>query len=113
MADRSVVLTTAGSPDEARRLARALVEARLAACAQLVPIDSVYRWEGEVREDREVLLVIKTSTDRYAEVEALVRELHSYEVPEVVRLDVAEGLPEYLDWIGDSVSPRTDQPPST
>ena len=79
----SIVLSTAGSPEEAARISRALVERRLAACVSCLPgVASVYRWQGEVEEAAEVLLLIKTSTERLPALEAALHELHSYEVPE-------------------------------
>jgi periplasmic divalent cation tolerance protein len=94
-----VVLTTVGSLEEGRRMARALVERRLAACVNLVPnLTSIYRWQGAVEEAEEVLLVRKTTEDQLATLEAAVRELHSYEVPEFLALRVeAVGQP-YLEW---------------
>jgi periplasmic divalent cation tolerance protein len=101
-----VALTTVGSLEEGRRIARELVERRLAACVNLVPeLTSVYRWEGAVEEAEEVLLVMKTTEARLAALEAAVRELHSYEVPEFVALRVEAGSRPYLKWLLDSVEP--------
>ena len=101
-----VALTTVGSLEEGRRIARELVERRLAACVNLVPeLTSVYRWEGAVQEAEEVLLVMKTTEARLAALEAAVRELHSYEVPEFVALRVEAGSRPYLKWLLDSVEP--------
>jgi periplasmic divalent cation tolerance protein len=97
-----VVLTTVGSRADADALAEAVVEGRLAACVQMVPIDSVYRWDGEVVRDTEVLLLVKTTADRYPELEAAIEEIHPYQTPEVVALPVLDGLPAYLTWIRDS-----------
>lgn len=95
-----VVLVTAPGVDVARDLARALVEAKLAACVNLVPgIRSVYRWEGEVQEDEEVLLVLKTRADRGAALASRIRELHPYDLPEVLELPAVGGSPAYLDWV--------------
>lgn len=100
-----VALTTVSSFDEGRRLARLLVERRLAACVNLVPnMTSIYRWEGGVEVSSEVLLLIKTTTELLAEVEAAVRELHTYEVPEFIALQVESGSHRYLDWLLDSVA---------
>ncbi len=95
-----VVLTTTDSAESAATLARAVVEARLAACAQVGgPIRSVYRWDGEVRDDREWQLWIKTAYDRVDELTEFVKANHSYDVPEVVALPVLGGNPDYLAWI--------------
>ena len=93
---------------EASRIAGALVERRLAACVNVIPgISSTYRWEGEVRTDAEWLLIVKTRRDRFEDVRSAIRELHSYELPEIVMLDIADGDPGYLAWIDASVT-RTD-----
>ncbi len=100
----SVVLVTAPDGDTAERLGRALVEERLAACVNVVPaIKSIYRWEGEVETDAEVLLVIKTSTRGCESLRRRVVELHPYDTPEVLALDVRDGSREYLDWVLGSV----------
>ena len=99
-----VALTTVGSLEEGRRMARALVERRLAACVNLVPkLTSIYRWQGAVEEAEEVLLVMKTTEAQLAMLEAAVRELHSYEVPEFLALRVEASSRPYLDWIWGSV----------
>lgn len=96
----AVVLTTAGSEEVAARLAEALVSRRLAACVNVVPgIVSTYRWEGKVATDPERLLVIKTTTERLAEIEGAIREIHDYEVPEMLVLPVLGGSEAYLGWI--------------
>ena len=101
--DAIVVLTTAGSHDEAATIAASLVESRLAACVQIVPgVESVYWWEGRVAREAEWLLVCKTTDDRYGEVEAAIRERHSYTTPEVVAIRVDRGSASYLDWLRQS-----------
>jgi periplasmic divalent cation tolerance protein len=102
----AVVLVAVGNRDEARTIAAALVEERLAACVQLLPIESLYVWEGKVVDDAEILLLVKTRVDAFERVRARVRELHSYEVPEIVMLDVAAGDQPYLDWIDGLVPAR-------
>jgi periplasmic divalent cation tolerance protein len=95
-----LILTTLPDQDAARQLARQLVEARLAACVNiLAPCASVYRWDGAVREEAEIPLLIKTSAERYAAVETFLLEHHPYELPEIVALPVAQGLSGYLDWV--------------
>ena len=108
MTDKIVVLVTCGSKKEARKIAQALVDRRLAACVQEigVPMRSTYRWKGRVESANEVLLLIKTSRKRFSAVSTLVKELHSYDVPEIVALNIAEGSREYLDWITSSVQAK-------
>lgn len=105
MTDKIFVLVTCGSRGEARRIGRALVEARLAACANVAraPVESIYRWKGKVESAREFLLAIKTSRRRFAALEAAVRRLHSYDVAEIIALPVVRGSRRYLGWIDQSV----------
>ncbi len=104
MTDKILVLTTASSPDEARKLARALVERLLAACVNIVPqVASIYRWEGEVEEGEEWLLIVKTTRAAFERVRDTIKELHSYDLPECICLSIEEGSVEYLSWIGQSV----------
>ena len=100
-----VVLVTCASASEARRIARAVVEERLAACANILPgaVASIYRWKGKVETARERLLMIKTTRARLGRLEAAVRRLHSYEVPEFIALPIAGGSSKYLDWVRESV----------
>lgn len=106
MTDKIVVLVTCGSVKEARRIARALVGGGLAACVNLVhgPVESIYRWKGRVKSAKERLLAIKTSRRRFAGVERVVRRLHSYRVPEIIALPIAQGSRDYLAWMSASVS---------
>jgi periplasmic divalent cation tolerance protein len=105
MSDARIVLTTAGSQDEARKLAHALVEQRLAACVNIVPqIESVYRWQDNVETATEWLLVIKTQAGCFERVRDAVKELHSYDLPECVMLEVAAGSSEYLQWIAENTT---------
>jgi len=104
MTDKRLVLTTAGTKEEAHKIARALVERQLAACVSIVhPVESVYRWEGEIEQAEEWLLVIKTTAAAFQRVREAIKELHSYDVPECVCLAVEDGSPEYLAWLGESV----------
>ena len=101
-----VVMLTAASREEAARLAEMLVGARLAACVQILPeMESVYRWEGAIRREPEVLLLAKTTAGRFAALEREVRALHSYETPEIVALPVTDISAPYLEWLVASVSP--------
>lgn len=94
------VYMTAGSADEARRIARSLVEERLAACVNLIDgMGSVYRWEGRVEEGTETVMIAKTLASRFESLRARVRELHSYETPCIVTLPLGKGDAPYLDWI--------------
>jgi len=99
-----VVLTTVGSEDDAVRIASALVERRLAACVNVIPgVRSIYRWQGAIQDDREVLLVIKTTGDRREALTVALAELHPYEVPEIVALDPSFVAPAYARWLSDAV----------
>ena len=92
--------TTVGSPEEARKIASALVEKRLAACVQIVgPISSIFRWEGRIQEAEEHLLLCKVSEERLEAASALIEELHGYDVPEVLAFEVAYGSRSYLEWV--------------
>jgi periplasmic divalent cation tolerance protein len=95
-------------PETARRIARELVEERLAACGNVLPqIHSVYRWQGKVESSDEALALFKLSASRYAEFEAKLRSLHPYEVPEIIACPIEQALPEYLGWVVDSSAPET------
>ena len=100
MTDKIVVLSTCESPEEAAKLARHLVEKRLAACVNIVPsVRSIYRWKDQIEDAMEWMLVIKTRRDRLAALREALAGMHSYEVPEVVALPVVDGSESYLEWI--------------
>ncbi len=104
MTDYLQVLTAAGSEEEAERISVALIEKRLAACVQVIgPVSSRYRWRGKVEREREWLCLAKTEAARYGEVEAAIRELHSYEEPEVVATPIVAGSRGYLEWVSHNV----------
>lgn len=104
MAEYLQVLSAAGSEEEAERIAATLIERRLAACVQVLgPIASRYRWQGEIETAREWLCLAKTEASRYPQLEAAIRELHSYEEPEIVATPIVAGSDGYLAWIGKSV----------
>jgi periplasmic divalent cation tolerance protein len=104
MTDKRIVLSTAGSKEEAQKIARELVERQLAACVNILPqVMSIYRWEGEVEQAQEFLLLIKTTKALFTRVRDAIKELHSYELPECVSLAIDDGSVEYLEWIVDSV----------
>jgi periplasmic divalent cation tolerance protein len=103
MTEHGLVLVTCGEVGEARRIARRLVEARLAAGVQILPIESIYTWQSDVVEDNEWLLIVKTRTDRLAAIETEVSEMHSYQVPPVVMIEMAAASRSYLEWIDQSL----------
>ena len=96
-----VVITTTPGKEEARNLAKALIQNRMAACVQLMPVESFYTWDGDIHDDDEVLLLIKTQSDLYPALEAFIKEVHSYQVPEIIQLPVVAGSDTYLRWIGE------------
>lgn len=98
-----VVLVTAASQKEAEAIAIALVQSQLAACVSLVPIHSIYTWQGELHQEQEWQLLIKTDLAQFPTLETKIRELHSYEVPEIVALPLVAGSQPYLQWISDQV----------
>jgi periplasmic divalent cation tolerance protein len=104
MTDKRILLTTAGSREEAGKIARALVERQLAACVNVAQIESVYRWKGKVESAAEWLLVVKTTAAAVDRVQAAIKELHSYDLPECLQIAIDGGSPEYLAWIGENVS---------
>lgn len=104
MTDARVVLTTAGTEEEAHRIARALVEQHLAACVNIVPrVHSIYRWQGNVEGADEWLLIIKTTAARFPAVRDAIKANHSYELPECICLPVEAGADDYLQWLLASV----------
>src|SRR5919107_1379951 len=104
--DAIVVFMTAASGEEATRLADMLVGAHLAACVQILPeMESVYRWQGKIERQPEVLLLAKTTKEKFEELEREVRALHSYETPEIIAVPVVAGSPAYLDWLKASLNP--------
>jgi periplasmic divalent cation tolerance protein len=105
MTNARIVLTTAGSQEEARKIARTLVDRRLAACVNIVPqVESVYRWQDKMETSKEWLLLIKTQAESFEQVCAVVKELHTYDLPECVMLEVSAGSQEYLDWIAENTT---------
>lgn len=99
-----LVLVAVGDQSEAKAIACQLVEQRLAACVGILTQQSVYRWEGKITEDSEYLLTIKTTRERYEAVRDAILAMHSYDVPEIISIGIAEGNASYLDWISESVS---------
>jgi periplasmic divalent cation tolerance protein len=104
MTDKIVILSTCSDEQEAERIARALVEARLAACVGVLPrLRSFYRWKGAVEDASECLLVIKSSRPLFDELRSALEKAHSYEVPEVVALPIVDGAPNYLNWLHENL----------
>ena len=108
-----VVITTVGTEEQANDIARDLVCRRHAACVNIVPgLRSVYRWQGKVCRDSEFLLMVKTDEEEYAQVEQAIRELHSYELPEILSFKVCKGEKNFLEWIEaslDKAAPFSDE----
>jgi periplasmic divalent cation tolerance protein len=103
MSDATLVLVTVGSDEEASKIGKTVVHERLAACCNIIPrIRSIYWWKGEVCEEEERLLIMKTRPELYPALQARIRQLHSYEVPEVISFSIDQGLPEYLRWVVES-----------
>ena len=104
MTDARVVFTTAADTAEAEKIARALIDRRLAACVNILPhVRSIYRWQDKVEDAAEILLVIKTTAAQFPVVQNAIRELHSYHVPECICLPVTDGSPDYLHWLMQNV----------
>ncbi len=104
MTGNKIVLTTTGSREEALRIARALVERRLAACVNIVPgIESIYRWKEKIEQAEEWLLLIKTTAEAFERVRDAIKELHSYDMPECIGFEIENGSAEYLKWMLESV----------
>lgn len=96
-----LILVTAGSESEAATLASHLVEGRFAACVSITPVQSVYTWKGEVHQEQEWQLVIKTDLNRFDEIAQAITQMHSYEVPEIIAIPIEQGLPSYLQWMAE------------
>jgi periplasmic divalent cation tolerance protein len=103
MTDKLIVLTTAGDKKEAEDIAWALLERKLAACVNIITLESVYRWKGEIEKNPEYQLVIKTTAAAYERVRDAIKELNSYQIPECIQLPILAGSEAYLHWIQDSV----------
>jgi periplasmic divalent cation tolerance protein len=97
----SLIIATFPDKASAKTTAKLLVEKRLAACAQLFQIESIYLWKGEICDENEVMLFIKSRTALFDEIAAAIKKSHTYEVPEIVQIPLTDGLPAYLQWIAD------------
>lgn len=107
MTDKILVMVTCRSQAEAKKIARAVVKARLAACANVVSgaVQSIYRWKGKIETAREALVLVKSTRRRFSALEREIRRLHSYDTPEIIALPIVQGSRAYLRWIGESVRP--------
>ena len=108
-----MIYTTMPDKDIAEKVARMLVEERLAACANLFPIDSVYRWKGkevrpQIEEAREYVIILKTRKELYQKVEKRIKELHPYKLPAIISYKIEKGLSEYLKWIGEETGGKIE-----
>ncbi|HEY1852317.1 MAG TPA: divalent-cation tolerance protein CutA [Candidatus Binataceae bacterium] len=108
-----LIFSTVASEEQAASIARALVDERLAACVNIVgPVRSIYRWRDAIEDEREFLLLIKTRATLYIKVEKRIRELHSYEVAEVISTSIDRGSPPYVKWMLETTGPRRTSEPS-
>ena len=96
-----VVLVTVSSPSEAEAIATILIEEKLAACINIFPVQSIYQWEGNIQQESEFQLVIKTNLAKFSELSSRIQEIHSYEVPEIIALPIVSGAESYLGWLSD------------
>lgn len=100
----SIVITTCPNETDARRIAKVLVEDKLVACAQLIPMQSIYKWKGKISEEPEVLLLLKTRKELFPKLEQKIKEIHLYEIPEIIQVPITAGHLSYLNWIDESTS---------
>ena len=98
-----IVLVTVGSSEQGEKIAKALLSQKLAACINMLPVDSWYWWEGAINRDREYQLIIKTNIDQFAKLADQIKTLHDYEVPEIIAIPITSGSKSYLDWLGKSL----------
>ncbi len=106
MTDKVVIMVTAASRRECRKIAKRLIDQKLAACVNITqPIQSLYRWEGKIDESKEFLMFIKTNRNLFPQIKAEISLIHSYHTPEIICLPIIDGSPNYLQWISDSVRP--------
>jgi periplasmic divalent cation tolerance protein len=102
--DKIVIMVTAASRRECRKIARHLVEAKLGACVNITSsIESIFRWKGKLANDREYLMLIKSTRQLFPEIKAAISKIHSYHTPEIIALPIIDGSRNYLQWVGDSV----------
>lgn len=107
MGEHLLVLTTVGNDDDAAKVAKGLVERRVAACVNILgPVRSLFYWKGKLEDDRERILLVKTRKDRFTDLEAALGELHPYEVPELIAIPIEEGSAAYLNWVDENVGTK-------
>jgi len=101
----SIIYSTTGSVEEARKISRILVEEKLVACVNIIPkIESIYRWQGNIEEDNECVLLAKTTDKNIDKTIQIIKELHSYDVPDIVAIPITHGFKKYLDWVEDETT---------
>jgi periplasmic divalent cation tolerance protein len=103
MMNYGVVLVTTNSVEQAEAIAQTLVAEKLVACVNILPVTSIYAWQGEICRDAEWQLIMKTNLDKFTELEARIKSLHSYEIPEIIALPIIQGATNYLNWLGEQV----------
>ena len=108
MNEYSIIITTFSDKESAVAISKLLIEKRLAACVQMFPVESIYSWQDKICQDNEVTLFIKSKTSLFEEIKKMIKENHSYEVPEIIQVPVTDGLPEYLKWIDGCVEGVTN-----
>ena len=101
MSKYSIIISTCVDKETAKAIAKILVKTRLAVCVQMFPIESVYLWKEKICDEGEIMLFIKSKTGLFDKISAAIREIHSYEVPEIILVPIEGGLPEYLNWLDD------------
>lgn len=108
MTDKVVIMVTAASRRECRKIARRLVEAKLAACVNITQgIESIYRWEGKLADEKEFVMLIKSTRGLFSQIKTEISKIHSYHTPEIICLPIIDGSRNYLQWVGDSVKPSS------
>jgi len=111
MTDKIVVIVTGSNVRECKRIAKHLLGKKLIACANIVPmIQSLYHWQGKIADEKECLMLLKSSRELFADLRVEVEKLHSYSVPEVVALPIIDGAPNYLNWIGENITAAPQEP---
>ena len=108
MTDKIVVLVTAGSVRECKKIARKLLDKRLIACANVIQsVQSLYTWKGKVTDEKECLMILKSSRELFPALQSEIEKLHSYSVPEIIALPIIDGAQNYMDWLAESVGPKS------